>query len=232
MRSRLVTANFLSTDFSTQSTRPVESTGRREPLSESLDRLLRESDAKTVTLDDLIARTRGRGLYLVMILLSIPFITPIPLPGLSTVIGLAITGLAVRLAFQLPLRLPRFIGGRELSPLRLRNLIRSSANLLQRVEKLAKPRHGGWMEWRTARLANAILIAVMGVLLALPLPPVLPFSNSLPSWSIILLALSIMESDGILIWAAYIVVLGTSAYLFVFSGLVVAGLHHAFDKWW
>jgi len=205
---------------------------QRETLSESLNSLLEESATESVTLNELMGKTRGRGLYIVLILLSLPFITPIPLPGLSTVLGLTMAALAARLALGLPPRLPKFIGARKISRKRLRAMVGASARILRAIDQLAKPRHSGWLEWRTARLGNAMLLVLMGLFLAFPHPPVIPFSNSLPSWAVILLALAIMQRDGILVWVAYAVAVGTSIYLISFSVLAAAGMHHIFDLWW
>jgi hypothetical protein len=190
--------------------------------------MVARSDAESVRLDDLLKGAEERGMYLVMILLSLPFITPIPLPGLATVIGVAVMLMSLRLAWRLPPRLPDFIGKREISRERMGAFVRSAAGALRKVEKVVRPRFGYWLKWRTVRFFNALLLALMGVLLALPLPPVLPFSNSLPSWGIIVVSLSIIERDGILIWAGYIVALGTFIYLTFFTGAVLAGLEKLF----
>jgi hypothetical protein len=81
-----------------------------------------------------------------------------------------------------------------------------------------------------ARFTNAMLLALMGILLALPFPPVLPFSHSLPCWSIIIIALAVMERDGILIWFGYVVGLGTFIYMVFFTSLVAIGIHRIFDS--
>ena len=47
----------------------------------------------------------------------------------------------------------------------------------------------------------------------LPFPPFPPFTNSLPAYSIILLAASMMEEDGVLIWVGYAMSVGTAIYL-------------------
>ena len=67
---------------------------------------------------------------------------------------------------------------------------------------------------------NAILIAFMAFLLALPVP--LPFTNTLPAYTIILLAASMMEEDGVLIWLGYGVATGALAYFGLISGSIVA----------
>lgn len=73
-----------------------------------------------LTINDLIRRTEGRGLYFVMILLCLPFISPVPVPGLSNVVGVIIVVLAVKLALKLSPGLPRILGDRKFSPNRSR----------------------------------------------------------------------------------------------------------------
>ena len=173
-----------------------------------------------LTLNVLLASTGGRGLFLVVILLSLPFITPIPLPGVSTVLGLVIGVLAVRLALGLAPRLHPMLGERSLEAGASRKVLAASVKMLRFVERFARPRRSTWLTWPLVRFANALCIALMAALLMLPLPPFPPFTNSLPAYSIILLAASMMEEDGVLIWVGYAVSMGTIAYLaFVLSML-------------
>jgi hypothetical protein len=191
--------------------------------------MVARTDSKTVRLHDLLHGTEERGMYLMMILLSLPFITPIPLPGLSTIIGVAVMLMSLRLAWRLPPHLPGFIGRREISREHLVTFLRSTAGAMKKIEKVIRPRFGDWLKWPGVRLMNSTVLALMGALLALPLPPVLPFTNSLPSWGIIVVSLSIIERDGLLIWAGYLVSAGTVVYLALFTGAIVAGLEKAFS---
>lgn len=197
----------------------------RESLSQELRRLVEQSapDAP-LTLNVLLASTGGRGLFLVVILLCLPFITPIPLPGVSMVFGLVIGVLAVRLALGLPPRLPKSLGERSLEGRFMRKVVSASVRILRVIERLAKPRHSTWLAWPAVRFANAALVALMAFLLMLPFPPFPPFTNSMPAYSIILLAASMMEEDGALIWAGYAVSIGTATYIM----LVLAALEAAF----
>ena len=80
-------------------------------LSEELADLRARLGAKPMTLREVIHSLRGRAYTLLVILLALPFITPIPLPGLSTPFGLAIAFIALRLALGqrpwLPMKLQR-----------------------------------------------------------------------------------------------------------------------------
>src|SRR5690242_2346107 len=85
------------------------------PLSASLEEILEHKEAgERLTLNFLLERTEGRGLYLVMVLLSLPFIVPVPLPGASVILGVVILVLALRLMVELPPHIPKFIGDRSL----------------------------------------------------------------------------------------------------------------------
>lgn len=192
-----------------------------EPLSQRLAQILAEGDP--LTLNQLIERTDGRGIFSIIILLALPFVGPISLAGISIPFGLAIGLLALRLARGLPPRLPKRLGDRPLPP-GLRKVVEASVKLLRGLERVVKPRPASWMNWRGVRLGNALLLAFMALLLALPLPPVPPFTNALPSYTIILLAASLMEQDGRMIWAGYAVAAGTVLYLGFWAGLIATHL--------
>ena len=195
----------------------------RATLSQELARLVESAPAgEPLTLNRLLADTGGRGLFLVVILLSLPFITPIPLPGVSTVFGLVIGVLAVRLAVGLPPALPARLGDRPLDAGISRKVLAASVKLLRLIERLARPRHSAWLGWRAVRFFNAGLMALMAFLLMLPFPPFPPFTNSLPAWSLILLAASMMEEDGVLIWVGYALSVATATYLVLILHVIEA----------
>lgn len=186
----------------------------RERLSEKLAQLLEaNSSPDGISLNHLLERTDGRGFYLVVILLALPFIIPMAIPGVSTVLGLSVALLSLKLAFGVAPRLPKVMGNRRLSPDFQKKVLRGSVKIVRIVEKFAQPRRTPWMTTRAARFVNALLMAFMGLLLALPFPPLPPLTNTLPCYCIILLAASMMEEDGVMIWFAYLLSLGTVVYL-------------------
>ena len=216
-----------------------------EPLSQSLARILGEYSADTpLTLNDLLARTEGRGLYLVIILLAVPFVPLISPPGLSGILGLIIFGLSLSLAVGAKPQMPRCIGARPL-PADLRQqlldflreqktskprppanfkqwLLRWSVKFLRFIERWSRPRRTAWMNWRLARSVNALLLALLAFLLALPLPsaPFFP-TNGLPAYAIILIATSMMEQDGVLIWVGYGLSLATVLFFASIAGTII-----------
>ena len=207
---------------------PMSKNPKHQPLSKALSEMVAHGDSETIRIGELVDGTEERGFYLLMILFSLPFVLPIPLPALSNVFGVAVMVISFRLAWRLPPRLPSFLAKREIPRERIEAFLRKTGSSLQIIEKLVKPRVGNWMMWPPARFANAMVLALMGFLLAIPLPPVLPFSHSLPCWSIIIIALAMMERDGVLIWIGYLLGLGTFAYMVFFTSLVAIGIHRLF----
>jgi len=76
--------------------------------------------------------------------------------------------------------------------------------------------------WRLARTVNALLIALMAFLLALPLPsaPIFPI-DGLPAYAVILLAATMMEDDGVMTWCGYAMALATLIFFVSIAGTIV-----------
>ncbi len=195
-----------------------------EPLSRQLERLVAADGVRT--LNELVSRTSGRGIFVVTILLCLPFATPIPLPGLSNIIGLTLVVVGVRLALGRPARLPKFIGAREWPQRRMHQVVRASSRLLAWIERGIKPRRSKWMSEPWAVRLNGGLFAFLGLLLALPIPPVVPFSNALPAYALILLSASMMEEDSATLWIAYALAAATVVYFTLFFGVIVRFIIH------
>lgn len=194
-----------------------------EPLSRRLRAIIEEGgEATPLSFNALLERTEGRGLYLVILLLCLPFALPVSIPGTSTPFGLGIAWLALRFGLGRPARLHRKLGDRPLSPRVRRFLLSGGAKVLRFLEKFVKPRRTVWLGWRAARQFNAGLLVLMAILLALPLPPVPPFTNALPAYAILLITVSMMEEDGLMIWAGYAASLFAVLYFVFWAGVIVA----------
>ena len=128
-----------------------------EPLSQSLARILEDTEgAQPLTANQVIARTEGRGMYLVLILLSLPFVAWVSVPGMSTVFGPMIGWLGLRLALGKVARLPAKLGDRALSPKVKQTILGGGMKFFRWLEKAVRPRRTRWMTWRIARLGHAL----------------------------------------------------------------------------
>lgn len=194
-----------------------------EPLSKRLQSILEhERVGEKLTLNFLLEHTEGRSLFLVLILLALPSVY---LPGFSVVLGIVIMFLALGLAFERRAHLPKFIGDRALPKAAMNKVLRTSVRLLRFLEKMVKPRRTPWMTWRAPKMINALIIAWLAFLLALPIPPVpVPFTNMIPGYSIVLMAVAMMEEDGVMIWIGYAASAFTTFYFIFFFTLISATL--------
>ncbi|HSA03877.1 MAG TPA: exopolysaccharide biosynthesis protein, partial [Candidatus Paceibacterota bacterium] len=105
----------------------------------------------------------------------------------------------------------------------------ASIKVLHWLEKGVKPCAGSWLEWRVVRRINMVLLGSMGFLLALPVP--MPFTNTIPAYAIVLLAVSLMEEDGRVVWVGYGLALGTYLYFGLMAGTLAALIHKYFNAW-
>jgi hypothetical protein len=152
-------------------------------------------------------------------------VIPVSVPGFSTVVGTIIGLLALRVALGKPANLPAFLGRRTVSREVRKGLVHGGVKVLRLLERVVRKRQTTWLKWRVMHCVNAALIAFMALLLALPVP--LPFSNPLPGSAVILLAVSMMEEDGVLIWFGYGLAAGSVSFFAFFSGLVLVFLKSA-----
>ena len=207
---------------------PAAGPHHHQPLSQLLTDLLAESSThRPLTLNDILFRSEGRGIYLLMILLVLPFLQPLPLFGLSTPLGMIIMILAIRHGIGLPPRIPRRFGDRPLPENFKLMALNGSASLLRRLERWVKPRRDRWLSSAPSRLVHSGLVAILAFLLALPLPPFVVFSNVVPGFVLVIICLSMMEEDGVLIWLAYLGIIGNIIYF----GAVVASTNLIIRNW-
>ena len=87
---------------------------RRPRFSEELQDLAQQFADRPARLSEILAATQGRGFDLLLLLIGLPFLTPIPLPGLSTPFGLVVLVIGARLALGRRPWLPEKLLRREL----------------------------------------------------------------------------------------------------------------------
>ena len=79
---------------------PLNKNSKHLPLSQALKAMVANGNSATVRIGALVEGAEERGFYLFMILFSLPFVSPIPLPALSNVFGVVATLISCRLAFR------------------------------------------------------------------------------------------------------------------------------------
>ena len=193
----------------------VEHTEKPRRLSEQLLDLAENEEQAELTLGTLMDRLEGRVYTLLLVILSLPMCQPIPLPGLSTPLGVAIALLGLRFAFRQHPWMPRRLLATKLTGNFLPAVLRGGARVLSIFEKLLHPRLVSLFELRYLQFLAGFTICICGLLLLLPLP--IPGTNILPAVTVVLAASAYSERDGYCLIAAGFTFLLTLAF---FAALV------------
>ena len=199
-------------------------------LSADLRELLRETAGRAVKLGELEQILKGRGFALFLLLMSLPFAFPIAIPGLSIPFGIVIMLLGLRITFGMKPSLPGFILRREVSRPLLEKIIGYGLKLSTKMEKLVKPRMHFLQRWPGMINLIGLGIASGGFLLSLPLPPLIPFSNTIPAVSVLLLTAGLMERDGLLVLFGYMLNISAWVYFGLMFTLAGSGMAHLWQK--
>jgi hypothetical protein len=194
---------------------PVE----REKLSVLLKRLAAEFAERPMDFEELVIATQGRAYDVLLIFLSLPFLTPVPLPGLSTALGAVMVLIGARLAAGQRPWLPQRVRSKRVEGKILLRVLNGGSKVLSWLEIFLRPRfsfvHTTWVFQRI----TGVLIVISGALLMAPLP--IPFSNILPAATVLLLAAGALERDGLFFFAGCLLFVVDVVF---FSAIYILGM--------
>jgi hypothetical protein len=188
--------------------RPLDQVDTR--VSAALCQVIRSMPVEGLTLRELLERLGVRGLLILCMILTMPFLLPVSIPGSSIPFGAIIALNGVGIVTHRAPWLPERLMNRRLAAHALVPLLARGAHLFSRLERWIHPRLWPLTHGPTIGRLNGILLALSGILLMSPLP--LPLSNTLPAYGALFLAAGSLEHDGALMLAGYVMVLLTLGY--------------------
>ncbi len=157
-------------------------------------RRLRETLDRPVTFGELTASLGREGAGLLIFLGALPFLQPIPMAGLGTPVGFLMAAIGVQLmrGHEAP-SLPAFVASRRLETATVARLLGAAERVLGLVERVARPR---WAPIaRSPRLLGAA-VAVLGLIMIVPV--FVPFGNPITAVPLALVAVALIEDDGVI----------------------------------
>jgi len=199
-------------------------------LLETLEQLFAGDRQSLLTLDDFLGGLHGRSYAFAIAALNLPNCIPTGIPWLSTITGLPMVFLLVQFfaGREVP-KLPAVIGRRGLRRSKLQVFLDHSRRSIRWLEDTVHVRHEWWVSGMPRRALLAAW-AVNIVILALPIP----FDNLFPAWAIMFFCLALIEDDGVMamagwllsvltaVWTIFLLMIGHAAVM-----AAVATIKHA-----
>ena len=190
-------------------------------LSEILQTLAQDSTAERITVGDLLRAMEGRALGALLLVFAFPNILPTP-PGLAGILGLPLIYLSSQLMLGRLPWLPPFIANRSITRETFVNLVTRAIPWLARAERMLKQRLWLLVSPPAQRFLGAVCL-ILSLVLVLPIP----FGNMLPSIAVCVLAMGLLERDGLWIVAGLAsalvatTIVGSLAYALIKSAIFV-----------
>jgi hypothetical protein len=187
---------------------------------------LPEGGVTLAKLRDLIGHD---GLMLLTAFLTIIFLVPVSIPGVSTVFGGAILLISITRLLGRNLWLPDRLERREVSSDKLRGAFERGLRWFSRLEKISRPRRMAWLTRGRFMhfLNNAALI--LGALLLMAPFGLIPFSNTLPAIAILFFAIGFLQRDGVCIILGHLSNIATMVYFAILIGGGAVAIRKAWD---
>lgn len=198
---------------------PLAAAPHKATLSAMLRALADDDRRERIAVADLLDALGDRAIAALLFVFALPNVLPVP-PGTSAVLGAPLLFLAVQMAFNMNAWLPAVIAGRSITRSDFGTMVDRVSPWLEHAEKLMRP--------RLTPLAIGAMESVVGavcLLMALVLFLPIPLGNMLPALAICLLAMGILERDGLWVLAGLASAIAAGA---IVSGVVWAAVKAAF----
>ncbi len=188
----------------------------QEKTSEILLRLAEEAVGERVALSTLVEMLGDRSFGILLCLWALP--CAIPIPGISTPFGLLIilTGIQMILGLRQPW-LPKFVTSQSMARADFMRMLDKALPYVVRMERYCRPR----MRFAAGGIAERLLGIVMIVLGGVLVLPILG-GNLLPAIAIVIMALGIIEHDGVAVVVGVVTGVVSLAVVFAIIGTAIA----------
>lgn len=187
-------------------------------LREQLVGMIQRLPEGSMPLGALLDQFGDDGLLLLTIFLTLVFLIPVSIPGVSTAFGAAILLVGISRLRDKPLWLPRRLRERSIPASRLRPALERGLGWVRRLERVSRPhRMAGLAHGRVVEMINNLAFVLAALLLMAPFGFV-PFSNTLPALALLLFAVGFLQRDGGAVLLAHLANVATIVYFAVLIG--------------
>ena len=180
---------------------------------------LDEQSSDAISLGELVSALHDRSFAPLMVIFAAPNVL-LFIPGSSLITGLPLIVIAWQLVCGRPsVWLPGFLSARSIDHARFSRIVSAVHPWVLRVERLARPRY--WpASYLVAEGAAGCAALVMATFMFLPIP----FANTLPAISVIMLAMGLGERDGLWLAGGLLLALISTVLVIALLGAGAAGV--------
>ena len=193
-----------------------------EPLSLVLESRATSLGDERVSLGMVMKLLDDRSIWALLLLLALPMVVPIPLPGVSVPFGACMVLISVQLAVgRAHAWIPERLARRSIEAATFAKAIRGVLPTLKRLEKIVRPRKR-WLAGDWMRIPIGVTCLILAIIITLPIP----LGHFVPGMAISLFSLGMMERDGVTIWAGLAIAIAGILLVVLASQGVYTGLNH------
>ncbi len=187
-------------------------------LGDQIATVIEQLPEDRLTLGELLDAFGDEGLLLLTIMLTLVFMIPVSIPGVSTVFGAAILLVGISRLARRPLWLPQRLKTRSLPAAKLRPGLAGGMVWVRRLEKISRPyRLRALVEGRLQDIVNNLCFILAALLLMAPFG-FIPFSNTFPGLALLLYAIGLIQRDGGAVLLGHLANIGTIIYFGILIG--------------
>jgi hypothetical protein len=184
---------------------PVE----RKKLSTMLEEIGADTSRDRISVADLISAMDARAFGALLLIFAFPNALPAP-PGTSGILGLPLLYLAAQMMLARKPWLPKLIAARSMARTDFVGLVDRINPWLTWADRFMAPRLQFLVSPQAQRVLGAFML-VLSIVLVLPIP----LGNMLPAFAICMIALGVLERDGL--WILIGITIGLGALVIAWA---------------
>ena len=193
-------------------------------LSELLAEHARTVASERVSLADIADCLGPRSIGAWLLILALPMVLPVPAPGISVLFGIPLMMISGQLALGgRRAWLPAFILRQSMARADYVALVARMRPAVERFERLVRPR-AAWLATDWTKIPIGLICLLLAAIITLPIP----LGHVAPGTAICLLALGLMERDGVVIGSGFAAAALALVIVTVASAGAVNAVHHWF----
>lgn len=172
-----------------------ENRERRSRFSDELATFANAVDDERVNLGMIVQFMRQRSISALLLFLALPMVLPIPAPGISVLFGVPLILVSAQLLLgRRRVWLPAGLARRSMGRSDFVAFVVRALPTLRRLETIIRPRFC-WMAGDWTMMPIGAICLLLAIIITLPVP----LGHMLPGAAISLLAMGLMERDGLAI---------------------------------